>query len=280
MRWPYMAACPRVMSRGHHSDCEAPHPTHGRSLSAWAGRKRPPLSFTLSGGRSHRKRSMGWRTTTRPLSRLRVPWAQATRPPHCLLAPPACGFAPTHGISVGGARADLPASGRRDTSPRPHRPKVRCGLTLRPRRATGHLHLGHIARKPDVGSRPSGRGVPPCNAALGTSLETGCGGPTRAAACQRARRLGLISRGRMWAYSTRPRRATRQRRLCHIARRPDVGIRQHATACHQVRRFGRIVRRSDVDLRLRPRRAIRQRRRSHTARRPAVGCTALTGGLP
>ena len=141
MRWPYMAACPRVMSRGHHSDCEAPHPTHGRSLSAWAGRKRPPLSFTLSGGRSHRKRSMGWRTTTRPLSRLRVPWAQATQPPHCLLAPPACGFAPTHGTFRGwsSCRLQLAAYGRRDTSPRPHRPKVRCGRTLRPRRATGHF---------------------------------------------------------------------------------------------------------------------------------------------
>ena len=234
MRWSYMAACPRVMSRGHHSDCEAPHPTHGRSLSAWAGRKRPPLSFTLSGGRSHRKRSMGWRTTTRPLSRLRVPWAQATRPPHCLLAPPACGFAPTHGISVGGARADLPASGRRDTSPRPHRPKVRCGLTLRPRRATGHLHLGHIARKPDVGLRPSGRGVPPGNAALGTSLEAGCGSPTLGrgvplgtppwphlskAGCEpTALGCGVppgnaasatSPEGRMWEFGHMPRRATR-----------------------------------------------------------------------
>ena len=186
MRWPCMAACPRVMSRGHHSDCEAQHPTHGRSLSAWTGRKRPPLSFTLSGGRSHRKRSMGWRTTTRPLSRLRVPWAQATRPPHCLLATPACGFAPTHGTFRGWSSCRLQVGGTRPSRhvapitspecqmwahasaaachwappPRPHRAKAGCRLTaLRPRRATMQRRLGHIARD-RVWGPDTGRGMP------------------------------------------------------------------------------------------------------------------------
>jgi hypothetical protein len=233
MRRPYMAACPRVMSRGHHSDCEAPHPTHGRSLSAWAGRTRPPLSFTLSGGRSHRKRSMGWRTTTRPLSRLRVPWAQATRPPHCLLAPPACGFAPTHGISVGGARADLPASGRRDTSPRPHRPKVRCGLTLRPRRATGHFTSAtsresrmsahgppaaacHHATppwahrsRPGVGARHGPRHASG-HAALAPSLEAGCGPTALGRGVPPGNAAFATSPGgRMWEFGNMPRRAIR-----------------------------------------------------------------------
>jgi hypothetical protein len=162
----------------------------------------------------------------------------------------------------------------------------------------------HIARMSDVGSR-FGRGVPLGTSTSATSRESRMSayGP-QAAACHQAtppwahhsrpdvgaryrprRAIGHAAlatslEGRMWAYSTRPRRATRQHRLRHIARRPDVGIRQHAPACHQARRFGRIARRPDVDLRLRPRRAIRQRRLSHTARRPAVSCTALNGGVP
>ena len=179
MRWPCMAACPRVTSRGHHSDCEAQHPTHGRLLLVWAGRIGRHLASHSSvvvptenapwGGGRRRGRYRGCASHgPRPHDHRTACWQHPLAGSRLLTVP-----------SVGGARADfkLAAYGRRDTSPRPHRSNVRCGLTLRPRRATGHLHLGHIARKPDVGLRPSGRGVPPGNAALGTSLEAGCGSP-------------------------------------------------------------------------------------------------------
>ena len=174
MRWPCMAACPRVTSRGHHSDCEAQHPTHGRLLLVWAGRIGRHLASHSSvvvptenapwGGGRRRGRYRGCASHgPRPHDHRTACWQHPLAGSRLLTVP-----------SVGGARADF---SWRHTAVATRRPD-------------------HIARMSDVGSR-FGRGVPLGTSTSATSRESRMSayGP-QAAACHQATPP--------WAHHSRP----------------------------------------------------------------------------